>query len=292
MASDAIIEGCGKCLAEARAAKSLTVAAVAEQLKFGTHQIEAMEAEDWDRFPSRATLRGFLRAYGQHLGLDPASLFVVAESAVAAADPLTPTTTGIRFAGNGVRIWLVVIPVIAAAFFALVMGLYAWLSQGADEPLLTEPVVDVVPAVTPPDPSAIAAVVPAASTPAAASTPVAASTPAVAPATQPVAEAPAAPQLAAPVRAPAAKTSVTPSALPKASGLVFTTTADAWIEVTDATNQRVRRLARVGESTRIEGLPPYKLVVGNAAHVSLQYNNRAIDLKPFIGEKVARLTLE
>ncbi len=284
MTSDAIIiEGCGKRLAEARAVQSLSVAEVAGQLKFSSRQIEAMEAEDWDQFPARVTLRGFLRAYAQHLGLDPASLFVAADSAVAVADPLTPETTGIRFSGNGARIWFVVIPVLTAAFFVLVMGLYAWLSQGADNPLPAEPLTEVVPVATPPDTSPSPAGVPATFAPPSAL---------VAPATQSVAETPVAPQLAAPVPAPAAKANVTPSALPKASGLVFTTTADAWVEVTDATNQRVRRLARAGESTRIEGTPPYKLVVGNAAHVSLQYNNKSIDLKPHIGEKVARLTLE
>lgn len=266
MASDTIIEGCGKRLAEARAAKSLSVLEVAGQLKFGSSQIEALEAEDWDRFPSRATLRGFLRAYAQHLDLDPASLLVTAESPVAVTDPLTPTTTGIRFAGNGVRIWLVVIPVVTVAFFALVIGLYTWLSQGADEPLGTEPPTEAVPAATTPDASAPPAVTPA--------------TP-----TAPSAEG----MTATPPSVPAA---AAVTGKPEASGLVFTTTADAWVEVTDATNQRVRRLARAGESTRIEGTPPYKLVVGNAIHVSLQYNNRTVDLRPFIGEKVARLTLE
>jgi len=267
MTSDAIIEGCGKRLAEARAAKSWSVVEVAGQLKFGSSQIEAMEAEDWDRFPSRATLRGFLRVYAQHLNLDPASLFVATESQVAAADPLTPTTTGIRFSGSGARIWLVVIPLVAVAFFTLVIGLYTWLSQGADEPLRADPGPEVaapdrtaVPAVTPPPPAAPSASSAAGGTPA---------TPPPMPAVAPTA-----------------------GATTETSGLLFTTTADAWVEVTDATNQRVRRLARAGESTRISGTPPYRLVVGNAVHVSLQYNNRSVDLKPFIGEKVARLTLE
>lgn len=289
--SEVIIEGCGKHLSEARAAMKLSIAEVAAQLKLSVAQIEAMESENWQRLPSRAALRGFLRAYAQHLGLDPASLFVAAETVVI-DDPMTPSTTGIRFAGNGARIWLVVIPVVAVLFFALVMGLYAWLSQGADEPLRAEPPTEVSSVQTNPETStglaSPAAVVPV--------TP----TPAPVPVTPAAAEVPVAPQPPAPVPAPVsipvAKASVTPSALPstlpKGRGLVFTTTADAWIEVTDATNQRVRRLARVGESTRIEGTPPYKLVVGNAAHVRLQYNNRAIDLKPFIGEKVARLTLE
>lgn len=272
MGSDAIIEGCGKRLAEARAAKSLSVLEVAGQLKFSSSQIEAMEAEDWGRFPSRATLRGFLRAYAQHLNLDPASLFVATESQVAVADPLTPTTTGIHLSASRARIWLVVIPVVAVVFFALVMGLYTWLSQGADEPLRTESLPEAVPAVTRPE------------TPAAPSTPVVPVVPPTVPA------APAAPsaELQSSLPAAAATTDVTTNG----SELVFTTTVDAWIEVTDVTNQRVSRLIRGGERMRIVGKPPYKLVVGNAAHVSLQYNNRSIDLKPFIGEKVARLTLE
>ncbi len=289
MTSAAImIEGCGKRLSEARTGKSLSVAEVAGQLKFGSRQIEAMEAEDWDYFPSRVTLRGFLRAYAQHLGLDPDSLFVVAESDSAAIDPLTPATTGILFSGNGVRLWLVILTLIAV-FFALVMGLYAWLSQGADQPLQAEPPTQAAVGVASPDTAAIPAVVPPATTPTPTPTPTAA--PTAAPA---VAETPAVPAVQAPTPAatPAAVPAVTSKGSAKASGLVFTTTSDAWIEVTDATKQRISRLVRVGESTRIEGTPPYKLVVGNAAHVTLQYNHRAVDLKPFIGEKVARLNLE
>jgi cytoskeleton protein RodZ len=42
----------------------------------------------------------------------------------------------------------------------------------------------------------------------------------------------------------------------------------------------------------MSGIAPFRLVVGEAAQVRLTYDGRPIDLTPFIGQKVARLTLE
>ena len=39
-------------------------------------------------------------------------------------------------------------------------------------------------------------------------------------------------------------------------------------------------------------MPPFKLVVGNARGVQLNYDERPVDLAPHIGVTVARLTLE
>jgi cytoskeleton protein RodZ len=42
----------------------------------------------------------------------------------------------------------------------------------------------------------------------------------------------------------------------------------------------------------VSGRAPLSLVIGNAANVRLTYNDRTIDLKPYIQIEVARLTLE
>jgi cytoskeleton protein RodZ len=72
----------------------------------------------------------------------------------------------------------------------------------------------------------------------------------------------------------------------------FQPAQDAWIQVVDAKGSRFSKLVRAGASESFSGEPPFRLVVGEAALVKLTYNGHSIDLTPFIGEKVARLTLE
>lgn len=82
------------------------------------------------------------------------------------------------------------------------------------------------------------------------------------------------------------------SATGKQNTLRFSATHDAWIQVIDGDGKRFSKLIRAGADDAIAGTPPFKLVVGEAAQVRLSYNGHVIDLQPFIGQKVARLTLE
>ncbi|MHB1236139.1 MAG: RodZ domain-containing protein [Gallionella sp.] len=60
----------GKMLREAREKRGLTVAEVAGQIKFAPRQIEALEADDFKNLPEAAFLRGFVRSYAKILRLD------------------------------------------------------------------------------------------------------------------------------------------------------------------------------------------------------------------------------
>jgi cytoskeleton protein RodZ len=66
--------GIGKHLAEARVARGIELAEVEERLKIRAHYLRAMEEERWDQLPGVAYARGFLRAYGDYLGLDGRAL--------------------------------------------------------------------------------------------------------------------------------------------------------------------------------------------------------------------------
>lgn len=257
MVNEVVSEGCGQRLSEARLALAWSVETVAGDLKLSVSQIQAMESEDWARFPSKIALRGFLRVYAQHVGLDPGTCFGDALPNTEFIE-MTAPSTGIALASSKVRLWLILVPAALVVFFVGVMGLYAWLSQGADAPLTSPAVLPVpVPASVPVTPAPIAPIAPIAPVPA--------------PAPGPVSS-------AEPVSA--------------TQGLAFTSTGHAWVEIVDATNQRAQRMVRVGELVSIKGQPPYRLVIGNAAKVHLEYNGRTIDLQPHIGDKVARLTLE
>lgn len=73
--------------------------------------------------------------------------------------------------------------------------------------------------------------------------------------------------------------------------LVFQPSEDSWVQVVDGSGQRFSKLIRAGSSESLSGTPPFRMVIGNAATMRLSHDGKAVDLKPFIGEKVARLKL-
>lgn len=77
-----------------------------------------------------------------------------------------------------------------------------------------------------------------------------------------------------------------------AHSLRFEPAQDAWIQVVDGKGNRFSKLVRAGSAESFSGEPPFRLVVGEAARVRMSYDGHVIDLTPFIGQKVARLTLE
>lgn len=60
----------GNALRNAREARGETLLDVAHSLKLAPKQVEALELERFDLLPGRAFVRGFLRNYARHLGLD------------------------------------------------------------------------------------------------------------------------------------------------------------------------------------------------------------------------------
>ena len=90
----------------------------------------------------------------------------------------------------------------------------------------------------------------------------------------------------APVPVPAAVATL------KTHTLRFAPALDAWIQVVDGKGKRYSKLVRSGDVEAFAGEAPFKLVVGEAAQVQLSYDGHPIDLTPYIGQKVARLTLE
>lgn len=72
----------------------------------------------------------------------------------------------------------------------------------------------------------------------------------------------------------------------------FTTNREVWIRVVDAKGMRFAKLVPGGAVEVFSGTPPFQLVVGNASAVSVVYNGRVVDLKPYTRKQIARLTLE
>ncbi len=75
--------------------------------------------------------------------------------------------------------------------------------------------------------------------------------------------------------------------------LFFAFEDKAWVEVKDATQKVIFAQNNLAGSRQVvSGKPPFDLVIGNAAHVQLQYGEKSIDLEPYTKVEVARLTLE
>jgi cytoskeleton protein RodZ len=54
----------------------------------------------------------------------------------------------------------------------------------------------------------------------------------------------------------------------------------------------ISSLNPAGSERILRGRPPFEIVIGNASHVKLEYNNKPVDLRPHTRVEVARLTLK
>lgn len=268
----AALPSCGRMLAAERERQGISVADMAARLRLHPKQIAAIEAEDLDRLPGGPFVRGFVRNYAKELRIDPAPLLD------ALRERLTPGQTGAESGAAGPsqlvrdatreRVSRSVV-IFGAVGALIVFGVIGWLSTRS-----VPPAVERGQPATPPVPPALAApVTPVANDSASVS---AASPPAHSGA--PDAAAPAAPVAAAP--APA-----------RPIRLAFR--ERAWVEVTQADGRvLLSQNNDAGSEQKLDGQPPFKLVIGNASAVTLEYRGRIVDLKPLTSvENVARVTL-
>ena len=109
----------------------------------------------------------------------------------------------------------------------------------------------------------------------------------------PVSQSPAlAPPTAAASTAPAAMAAtLAADALP--SGMLQLRTSSAsWIEITDGRGQSlVSRLLKPGEAVGVDGTPPLRVRIGNAAGTQLVFRGQPTDLRAFTRDNVAHLEL-
>lgn len=258
----------GSALAQARQAQKLTVPEVARHLKLTPAQVEALEEGAFERLPGRVFVRGFLRNYAKLVKIDAEPLLRSIDRDIPVPQPFRegePTRRVTLRAYKRSR-W----PLFAGGLFAVVAVLAIY------EFGFNEPVEGAAEALTPlnPDPAPAAA-------------------DAAAPVVKPPAPAPA--PVAAGPRVTTESVPVTPSGPPRAGEkqLQLRFEVDAWIEMRDRNDKVIySKLNRAGSDERVNVAPPVKLIIGNARGVRLNYDNRAIDLTPYIGVSVARLTVE
>ena len=297
--------GVGRALSEARQAQGLSLPDVAQQLKFMTRQLEALEAERFESLPGPTIARGMVRTYARFLKLDPEPLLSLMTGHVDTRDA-TPQLAArfsqpVPFSDNGRRSTVVYLG-LSALVLALVGGMaYEWRHERAAPEVVAaaKPAVRARPVPTPvpqseeePAPKEAAKI--------------ALVSPQVPPQVPPeVASADAPPKTAAkaamktaPVTPPAAPApvsvvKVTDSKSTGSNRLVIRFEEAAWAEVTDsAGRQLVSSLNPAGSERVVRGRPPFNLVIGNAQHVKVSYNDRLIDLQPHVKVEVARFTIK
>jgi cytoskeleton protein RodZ len=287
-----LMEDIGSQLSQARERMNLSISEVAKRLRMSVRQIQAMESQRWQEFAGPAIVKGFLRSYAKLLNLNPETLLsgfssVKAPSSILADAPLVSTPLP-RYSFNGyTRIRFRVGLLLAITLLWIIWLVWAnwsewttdWQRRGRElsAPAITVGVTSQTTASAPPA-SVLDLAVPQ-------------SVP------EPTPMTPAATVLPASIEPALALNSkvVTTQApvVQETATLLLQFAADSWVEILEADNTVMARgLQPAASELKLHGKPPYRLLIGNAKHVTLIYQGKKIDLSPHIGEKVARLKLE
>jgi len=252
--------GIGGELARAREARGLALADVAQQLKFAARQLEALEQERFDLLPGGTFARGMVRSYARLLKLDPEPLL----SRIGGT--LDASNTGrlaeryrepVPFSDSGRRSTLIYLGLSLLVLAAVGTLAYEWARERAA-----------------PRKPAIAPVAKAKPKP---------------PVPRPAVERP-------PVERPLVvdeKKAEAPKPAPGVHRIVLRLEREAWIEVKDGAERLlVSSLNAAGTERVVQGRPPFSLVIGNAQYVRVTYDDKPVDLQPYVKVEVARLTLQ
>ena len=268
--------GPGRTLAQMREERKLSVADVAQRLKYGARQIEALEAEEFDRLPGATFVRGMVRGYAKLLESDPEPILAALDQRYVPSEiSLDLRAKKVPFPQGGKRhetsiylvLSLIVLAVVAGLLYEWNAGAFPWARLSQNAPAAPKP-AKAHPA--PPAPPR--------------------AEPAPRPAPPPVAL-----EKAATPEAPAA--AAQPQPKPQAAGgevrVSLEFSGESWVEIKDGEGKMLMsQLNPVGSRRVVAGRSPLSLVIGNAANVRLTYNDKPVDLKPYIQIEVARLTLE
>lgn len=295
----------GMLLSNERVKRGLSLQEVADRLKLSRKQLEAIENDEYDKLPGPAFARGFVRNYAKLLGLDVALLNASLDAHLP-MPPLNPPAADAAPAAAAQaassRSPAVNPTLIKGALALLVLLLaagvgYRLLTQGASTPatppLATPAVESALPqAALNPEPASSAAPVSAA--------PSVDSKPAELkpePAKlEALAVAPVKPAEVKPAEAkPTSTDTSTAQAAVSDTGageLVLNAREKAWVSVIDAKGKKLLYGQISGEKRLGGGTPPYKLIIGNAPQVELNYKGQAVPLADKTKGSTAKLELQ
>jgi len=281
------VPGVGARLRLAREMRSLSVSDVAQTLKLGPRQVEALESGDWQGLPGQTFVRGFVRNYARMLQIDPDPLMEQLDAQLEKpADSLNVSETR-RTAMPSSQ------PrrdrtVVFAGLVLLVLAGVAYVLLPNDLSALRESTQKLIDSLSHKEAAPASGSAPAA--------PVAASEPVFPPGStqqqvmnpqaQASAEMAPAPLAAAPIAGAA-------TAPPGNAQLRFVFSGESWVEVRDRDNKVIfSQRGAAGSEQGVSGQGPLSLVIGYAPGVKLFWRGQTIDLAPHTKGEVARLVLE
>lgn len=282
----------GAVLRAAREAQGYSLAEIAQVLKFGMRQLEALENDDYSTLKGATFIRGFVRSYARYLKLDEAPLLAALEpqAPLAVVDVRPVESMGAEMPVSGAdgskRAYGFAVGVLLLGAIAW----FVWQEQAAPVSESSSSVEVLAPATVVSEVQPAEADMPTSAKPA---EPASATSSDAAEVSQ---SNPTVPSAASNVESGAAATVPAQAAAlasPNDRQLLFVFSGVSWVEVRDVNN----RILYSGNSTpdsreTVRGRPPFQLVIGNAQSVKLRYEDRAIDLQPYTRVDVARLTLD
>ncbi len=255
----------GAVLAAARVAQGFTVENVAGRLKLASYQIQAMESDDFGALPGAVFARGFVKNYARLLKLDTEPLIAAMALLEAPAPrqdvrllPDAKSNNGLKGAAlEPARHRRLFVSAMVVACVVGILAYYEFGSHDSSVPVLARQAPE---ALAPPPSVHLPAALPPAAVP------------------------------------PVLQDEVATSAAPVADGirgLHFLFSKESWVEVQDRLgNILISKVNLQGTEHRVQGEPPFKVVVGRAHGVQLAYNGKPVDLAAHATEDVARLRLE
>ena len=286
----------GRKLQAARESKGLSIEDVAAELRIERRALAALEACRFEDIGPPVFVKGYLRHYGNRLGLNYNDLLADYYRIVEPRDfSIAPSRTIKLYDERQITIWI-----ISALFLALLgVFLFVWLVDEPVEPTLPAAVESLAPQpdLSPPADAGSGLPLPVEDEP------VLEPLPDVAPADEsleaplpdagngpPTADAPAAdgaPSAQAPQPARAAVPAVQVSI-----DLAFS--EDSWVAITDSRGARLfYGLGRSGERASMAGRPPIDVLLGNAGGVELTVDGSVFDVPSEVRQgNLARFTLD
>lgn len=271
----------GERLRAAREARGMDADSLATALKLSRRQIEALESGDWQGLPGHTFIRGFVRNYARVVQVDAESLLRDLPAPPPAKPRLDlPAGTAAVMPERGqaqkrdyaaVLAGIVLVAIALVAYFVVPKDLWLSAQAPAPAPVAAEKQEAPTPLFPPPGAAAGDPVSPADLSGSAA---------------------------AGTTGANDAVTTANPgnsgNPMPDGSrGLHLAFAQPSWVEIRDRNGQvLMSQLNPAGSERALEGQPPYTLVIGNAAHVTVRYQGRLVDLQPRSKDDVARVTVE
>ncbi|MCF8144621.1 MAG: DUF4115 domain-containing protein [Deltaproteobacteria bacterium] len=123
----------GPLLKAKRKEAGLTHAQISERLKISARFLEALENEDWDRLPSPAFIKGFIRSYARVLGLSEEGLIALYQETAPPSQPMPRPLQAMPRKKRGILYLILVFVVLAGGFVA-----YEWLERPGPGELTTQ----------------------------------------------------------------------------------------------------------------------------------------------------------